>query len=68
MSISICFTQFTKCLVLKPLLLAAKPVSAQCPIAHYQLHEVTRANFIEAGNYATLIKKDFNCETKRLKY
>ena len=62
MSISICFIQFTKCLVLKHRLLSAKPVSA-----HYQVHEVTQANFIETGNYATLIKKDFNFEIVHLK-
>ena len=55
MSILICFIQFTKCLVLKPLLLAAKPVSA-----HYQVHEVTHAKFIKADDYVTFLKKDFN--------
>ena len=47
-------TQFTKCLVLNPYLLAAEPVSA-----HYQVHEVTHANFIEAINDRTSILKGF---------
>ena len=55
MSISICFIQFTKCLVLKHRLLSAKPVSA-----HYQVHEVTHAKFIKADVYVTFFKKDFN--------